>query len=58
MKPPLGAPVPIWTTQAEEKITALDEGLDTVQVVSVGRNPVPVNEISWPDPLSKITGSD
>jgi hypothetical protein len=57
MKPPLGSPVPIWTTQAEEKITLVDEGLETEQVVSVGRKPEPVNATSWPDPLNEITGS-
>jgi hypothetical protein len=39
-------------------MTASDEGLDTAQVVSVGRKPVPLNEILWSEPLNEITGSD
>ncbi len=40
-------------------MTALDEGLDTAQVVSVGRKPEPANETLWPEPpLNEMTGSD
>ena len=40
-------------------MTPFDEGLDTEQVVSVGRKPAPVNETLWPDTLlNEITGSD
>jgi hypothetical protein len=45
-------------TQAEEKMTLFDEGLDTEQVVSIGRKPAPVNETSWSDPLNEIIASD
>ena len=44
-------------TQAEESMT-FDEGLDTEQVVSVGRKPPPLKEMLRPDPLNEIAGSD
>ena len=50
-------PVPAWITHADDRITTFD-GLDTEQVVSVGRNPAPVNEILAPLPLKEIVGAD
>src|SRR5208337_1994118 len=58
IKPPLGIPVPAWITHADDRITPLDEGLDTEQVVSTGRKPWPINEILEPDPLKEIVGVD
>ena len=41
VNPPFGVPVPNCTTQAEDRIT-LSEGLEIVQVLSVGGKSEPV----------------
>lgn len=58
MKPPLGIPVPACTTHADDRIALFDEGLETEQVVSVGRKSEPVKEILDPVPLKEIVGVD
>lgn len=50
MKPPWATPVPNWITQAAlpGRTTLGDEGLEIVQVWSVGRRPVALTEIHLP----------
>jgi len=60
MKPPDKEPPAV--TQAADITTLADEGLENEQLVSVGKNPLPLIEICKPTlplpELNKITGSD
>jgi hypothetical protein len=54
--------IPTCVTQADDAISEADEGLENAQVVSVGRKPLPLTEISEPTglvpELSMITGAE
>jgi len=47
MNPPYAIPVPICITHAPFRMRFGEDGLESVQLVSVGRNPEPSTE-TWP----------